>query len=145
MAVKLKEMFNDKKNILIASLSIVLILGVLTISLFVGIGKMPEHKMQTEVANMKLALVAEEHYSCCLNKPCSYCLLTEGSCDCLEEVMNGEHPCGECMGEILEGKGNSYVAKYFARALSDELGEQYHDTLKEIISQKYNIPVEGQA
>lgn len=137
--------FKDKKNIFIAMFSFFVLIAVFVVVVFAGSGGMPKHKIQTEVTNMKLSLIGSEQYSCCLKNPCSYCLLKEGSCDCLKEVMNGEHPCGECVGEILEGEGNPYISKYFARALSDELSEQYHDTLKEIISQKYNIPIEGQA
>lgn len=84
------------------------------------------------------------NYACCLEQPCSYCFKKEGECDCLEEVLNGEHPCGECMGEILEGKGNKFLAKYFASALADELGNDHKNSLQQIIFEKYQIPIEEQ-
>ena len=36
--------------------------------------------------------------------------------------MNGKHPCGECIGEIMEGKGNALIAEYFATAIAEEVG-----------------------
>lgn len=90
-------------------------------------------------------------YSCCLENPCSYCITKnstkhgEGStCDCLDDIMNGRHPCGECIGEILEGHGNKYLSKYFATSISDEVGIKYLPTLKEIISDKYEVSVSEQ-
>ncbi len=105
--------------------------------------------------NMRLAIASEQKeaihqliregkYRCCLEKPCSYCFLKapdngeEAVCDCLDEVMNGEHPCGECMGEILEGHGNKFLSEYFPEAIADEVGGQYLDTLEEIVDDKYN-------
>jgi hypothetical protein len=58
--------------------------------------------------------------------------------------MNGVHPCGECIGEILEGHGNRFIAKYFAKSIAEEVGEQYLDVIKQIISEKYNISIEEQ-
>ena len=94
-------------------------------------------------------LIAKDNYSCCLEKPCSYCLFEDSSeegaaCDCLDEVVNGEHPCGECIGEILEGKGNKFLAKYFAGALADEIGVSHLETLRQIISEKYGIGIKEQ-
>lgn len=89
-------------------------------------------------------------YRCCLEKPCTYCIeKTPGhgegaSCDCLADIVNGKHPCGECIGEILEGHGNPYLAEYFARAIAEEVGEQHIVTLREIIRDKYNFPVDKQ-
>ncbi len=89
-------------------------------------------------------LVKEGKYRCCIENPCSYCFLNstpeeDGTiCDCLDEVMNGEHPCGECMGEILEGNGNKFLSEYFPAAIADEVGDKYLETLEEIIDDKYN-------
>lgn len=66
------------------------------------------------------------------------------TCSCLEDIMNGVHPCGECIGEILEGHGNRLIAKYFATAISEEVGAEHLDTIKQIIASKYNISVEEQ-
>ena len=65
-------------------------------------------------------------------------------CDCLEGVVNGEAPCGECLGEILEGRGNPLLAEYFAAAISDSLGEEYRAALREKIEATYGIPAEQQ-
>jgi len=89
-------------------------------------------------------------YRCCLKDSCTYCIgKTPGhgegaTCDCLADIVAGEHPCGECIGEILEGHGNPYLAEYFAVAIAEEVGTQYTDTLREIIADKYDFPVEKQ-
>lgn len=94
--------------------------------------------------------ITDEKYKCCLENPCTYCIEKspghgeEDACLCLEDVVNGKHPCGECIGEILEGHGNRFLAKYFAKAISEEVGEEYKDTLKEIIRDKYGISLEEQ-
>ncbi len=93
---------------------------------------------------------SNHNYRCCLEKPCTYCIeKTPGhgegaACDCLNDIMNGVHPCGECIGEILEGHGNQYLSEYFAKAISEEVGEQHTDTLKQIIHEKYGTPIEDQ-
>ena len=92
-------------------------------------------------------LLPQGNYQCCLEKPCTYCIEKSpghgkgATCSCLEDIVNGVHPCGECIGEILEGHGNKFLAKYFAKAIAEEVGEQYSDSLKEIISEKYGISV----
>jgi hypothetical protein len=48
------------------------------------------------------------------------------------------------MGEILEGHGNRFIAKYFATAIAEEVGTQHLDTIKQIISEKYDVSVEEQ-
>ena len=94
--------------------------------------------------------ITDEKYKCCLENPCTYCIeKTPGhgegdTCLCLEDVVNGEHPCGECIGEILEGHGNRFLAKYFAEAISEEVGEEHKDTLKQIMFEKYGIAIEEQ-
>jgi len=95
-------------------------------------------------------LIDEGKYACCLEKPCTYCIEKtpkhgEGaSCTCLEDVVIGVHPCGECIGEILEGHGNPYLAQYFARSIAEEVGEEYIDTMRKIVADKYELPVEEQ-
>jgi hypothetical protein len=92
--------------------------------------------------------MSDRQYSCCLEKPCTYCIeKTPGhgkgaTCSCLDDVMNGKHPCGECIGEILEGHGNPLISEYFATAISEEVGDQYKDTIKQIITDKYGILIE---
>ncbi|MAF13440.1 MAG: hypothetical protein CMI53_00905 [Parcubacteria group bacterium] len=89
-------------------------------------------------------------YACCLEKPCTYCLeKTPGhgegaSCHCLVDIVDGRHPCGECIGEILEGHGNPLLAEYFATAITEEVGEQHLKTIQQIISEKYDIAIADQ-
>ncbi len=95
-------------------------------------------------------LVAAGRYRCCLNEPCSYCFSDEDHqerekvCDCLDRIAVGKHPCGECIGEILEGEGNPLVAEYFAVAIAEEIGQEYLDVLRKIVADKYNLPEEKQ-
>lgn len=97
-------------------------------------------------------LAVKGMYDCCLEKPCWYCIQKtpghgEGAtCECLSDIMNGEHPCGECIGEILEGHGlkDREIVKLYARAIAHKVGEQHTDHLKGIIADMYNITVEEQ-
>lgn len=96
------------------------------------------------------SLMPHGDYRCCLEKPCTYCIeKTPGhgegaTCDCLEDVVLGRHPCGECIGEILEGHGNPYLSRYFARAIAEEVGEQHINTLRQIVYEKYGTPIDEQ-
>ncbi|MEE8325262.1 MAG: hypothetical protein V3R31_06355 [Candidatus Humimicrobiaceae bacterium] len=100
--------------------------------------------------NMQLELVEDREYKCCLMKPCTYCIeKTPGhgegaSCNCLKDIVEGVHPCGECIGEILEGHGNPNLAKYFANAIAEKVGEEHIQTFKEIIEEKYDVPIDEQ-
>ncbi len=104
----------------------------------------------SEKEHMTGEMMAHGDYRCCLEKPCVYCIeKTPGhgegaTCSCLEDVVNGKHPCGECIGEILEGHGNRFLVKYFASAIAEEVGEQHLETIKKIISEKYQIASEEQ-
>ncbi len=106
--------------------------------------------LSAEVSEGVRALIASGRYQCCLQNPCTYCFTDPSHqeralvCDCLEEVVNGEAPCGECLGEILEGKGNPLLAEYFAAAISDSLGEAYLPVLREKIEATYGIPAAQQ-
>lgn len=111
------------------------------------------HQREHFVAH-KDAMISEQimhgDYACCLEKPCTYCIeKTPGhgegaTCDCLSDVINGRHPCGECIGEILEGHGNPFLAKFFARSIIEEVGEKYSTAITGIISDKYGISTEEQ-
>jgi hypothetical protein len=100
--------------------------------------------------SMISGMIAEGEYKCCLEKPCVYCIeKTPGhgegaTCSCLEDIVNGVHPCGECIGEILEGHGNRFLAKYFASSIAEEVGEEHLNSLKIIVANKYNISIEEQ-
>ena len=90
-------------------------------------------------------------YRCCLETPCTYCIEKspghgEGAeCDCLSDLVYGVHPCGECIGEIMEGHGNKYLAEYFAKAIAEKVGEEHLPTLKQIMFEKYGVAIEDQA
>lgn len=100
--------------------------------------------------NIQQDMLPEHNYRCCLQKMCTYCIeKTPGHgedaiCDCLSDLMNGVHPCGECIGEILEGHGNPLLAEYFARAIAEKMGEHHTAALKQMISEKYDISIEDQ-
>lgn len=114
-----------------------------------GMEEMRDHFV-SQKGDMQSTMLSRGDYRCCLEKPCTYCIEKtpehgEGAaCSCLVDVVEGRHPCGECIGEILEGHGNKFLAKYFAKALAEEVGEEHIGTIKEIISQKYEITVEDQ-
>lgn len=99
---------------------------------------------------MQSEMIDNGDYACCLEKPCAYCIEKtpkhgEGAtCDCLTDVMNGVHPCGECIGEIIEGHGNRFLAPHFAKALSEEVGEHHLETLRQIVKEKYGLAVDEQ-
>ena len=108
----------------------------------------------TRFVSDRNAIISEQimqgNYACCMEKPCTSCIaLTpyhgEGSsCSCLEDVVTGQAPCGECVGGILAGRGNKYLAKYFAQSIAEGVGEQHLNTLKQIISAEYNITIDEQ-
>ena len=89
-------------------------------------------------------MIDHGQYQCCLKTPCTYCIEKTpkhgpgASCHCLTDVVTGHHPCGECIGEILEGHGNKHLVNYFPQALADELGQDHLSTLTSIIQSKYN-------
>jgi hypothetical protein len=95
-------------------------------------------------------MMSRGEYACCLERPCTYCIEKtpkhgEGAaCNCLKDVMTGVHPCGECIGEILEGHGNKFLAPYFARAIAEEVGMHHLPLIKQIIEEKYGMLVENQ-
>lgn len=112
-------------------------------------GEMREHFV-SQKNDMHKEMLAKGDYKCCLETPCVYCIEKspghgEGaSCNCLKDVIEGRHPCGECIGEIIEGHGNRFLRKYFARSIAEEVGEEHTETIKQIISEKYEIGVEEQ-
>lgn len=140
-----------------------LIAGVLVAVLILGVGgwtpgmQQANHNRQVSVNQYNqeivteknegiMNLLAEGRYKCCMKEPCFRCFSKPGAhdkelvCDCMIDIYNGKHPCGECIGEILEGEGNPLMAEYFATAIAEKLGEQHLTMLKQIISEKYGIP-----
>ncbi|MBS1269591.1 MAG: hypothetical protein MAG794_00542 [Gammaproteobacteria bacterium] len=115
---------------------------------------MPMEQQREMVVAMKGHMHGEllpvRAYRCCLDKPCSKCLeKTPGhgigaTCDCLADIMNGKHPCGECIGEIMEGHGNPLISEYFAAAIAEEVGERYKPMLMEFVAERYGMPIERQ-
>ena len=115
---------------------------------------MDMQEKRTHFISLKKSIQKENlnkgQYRCCLKEPCAYCIEKtpehgeSSACDCLKDIVEGVHPCGECIGEILEGHGNPYLTKYFARAIAEKVGEKYIDTLRKIIAEKYGISVEDQ-
>ena len=149
----------NQKNIIFAIASLLLIGGVLGSTIFITSEKKRNAaKYNTEYNKEIIAeqdkgiknLLATGRYKCCLTKPCSYCFSDpdhqdkELVCDCLEDIINGKHPCGECIGEILEGNGNPLISEYFATAIAEEVGSDYLPTLKQIIADKYGVSIDQQ-
>lgn len=96
---------------------------------------------------MHNSMNSEVEYGCCVQNGCVFCLTDqkhEGLCDCFEDVVNGQAPCNECVDSILEGNGNKYLAKYFAKSISEKKDDMSLLTLKKIIFEKYNITVSEQ-
>ena len=99
---------------------------------------------------IQLEQLDDRKYKCCLVKPCTYCIEKspghgEGAeCNCIKDLVEGVHPCGECIGEILEGHGNPNLAKYFANAIAEKVGKEHIQTLKEIMKEKYGVPIDEQ-
>ncbi|MFV1917016.1 MAG: hypothetical protein ACC618_00800 [Patescibacteria group bacterium] len=87
--------------------------------------------------NIRGELAKEGEYNCCIEEPCTYCLYDEGECQCRQDILDGEHPCGECIGEILEGKGLVELKPYFAKAIAHKVGSQHEGHLQEIIDDMY--------
>lgn len=82
-------------------------------------------------------------YNCCLESPCWYCIYKDpkhgagAACECRDDVVNGRHPCGECIGEILEGNGLPELKPYYAKAIAEEVGEEHLAHLEDIINDVY--------
>ena len=117
-----------------------------------GLMQMDEHRhaVISHKDIIQEELISQGEFACCLEKPCTYCIeKTPGhgegaSCHCLTDVVEGKHPCGECIGEIMEGHGNPLLAQYFAQSIAEEVGEQHLSTLKQIVLEKYDLPVSQQ-
>jgi len=93
--------------------------------------------------NIRGKLAMEGKYDCCLEDPCWYCIQKtpkhgEGAeCTCRQDILNGENPCGECIGEILEGHGLAELKPYYAKAIAYKVGSQHEAHLQEIIDDIY--------
>lgn len=93
--------------------------------------------------NIRGKLAEEGKYDCCLVKPCWYCIQKtpghgEGAeCTCRQDILAGLHPCGECIGEILEGHGLIELKPYYAKAIAHKVGAEHEGHLQEIIDDMY--------
>jgi hypothetical protein len=87
--------------------------------------------------SLKARLASQGEYDCCILQPCNYCLYDEGECGCRQDILAGRHPCGECIGEILEGNGLPKLKPYFAKAIAHKVGARHQAHLQEIIDGLY--------
>ena len=141
---------NITKSSLILGLALVLIAGMFIgyfikpsapsedhLAMIKKMGVAKEREAWMEIAdNIRAKLAMEGKYDCCLIKPCSYCI-EEGECTCRQDILNGEHPCGECIGEILEGQGLAELKPYYAKAIAHKVGAEHESHLQEIIDDIY--------
>lgn len=94
--------------------------------------------------NIRGQMAREGMYNCCLLKPCWYCIYKDpkhgegAACDCRNDILNGKHPCGECIGEILEGNGLPELKPYYAKAIAEEVGQEHLVHLENIINDVYS-------
>lgn len=149
--MKKEKMFFGIALLVIAGLVIGLVATTISKSMHTGNMDSKRTEFISLKSSIQQELRAEQKYRCCLETPCTACIeKTPGhgegaTCDCLKDIVNGVHPCGECIGQILEGHGNQYLAEYFAKAIAEKVGEEHIDTLREIISEKYDISIKEQA
>ena len=141
----------NKKNVNINNVFIILtvVFAALFLITFTGVYRFGSNSFHNDMFSgyRHNSMMSGSKYGCCSLTPCIFCLNDpehNGVCDCFEEVINGESPCTECVGNILQGNSNKYLAKSFAKAISEKMGDEYLLTLKEIIAQKYNVPVNEQ-
>lgn len=93
--------------------------------------------------NIRGKLAMEGKYDCCLEEPCWYCIQKtpghgEGAeCTCRQDILAGLHPCGECIGEILEGHGLAELKPYYAKAIAHKVGAKHEGHLQQIIDDMY--------
>ncbi len=62
-------------------------------------------RVKGEVEEAKNNLSQQGRYACCVDPPCSQCLLKYGECRCRDVIRKGGHACGECNDAWMEGKG----------------------------------------
>ena len=135
-----------RQKILYATIATVLAVALIITLIPYGHSMTMNEKRKTFVSmkeDMQGEMLQQGKYKCCLEKPCTYCIeKTPGhgdgaECNCLEDIIEGRHPCGECIGEILEGHGNPYLKEYFAPAIAEEVGIEHLNTIQQIIDAKY--------
>jgi hypothetical protein len=127
------------------------ILGIFVIVLLIIFGFNTDaniEEMREDFISQKTKIIglmaAQGDYDCCLEKACMYCIEKtpghgEGAeCYCREDVLNGVHPCGECIGEIMEGHGKPELAPYYAKAIAEKVGQEFESDLQQMITAMYS-------
>lgn len=59
-------------------------------------------RLQGEADALKSELARQGRYTCCVEPPCTQCLLERGECHCRKSLRK-EGPCGDCCGECRDG------------------------------------------
>ena len=62
-------------------------------------------RVRGEVEDARWNRGSEGKYFCCVEPPCSECLLRRGACHCRQRVREKHPACGECTGAWVEGRG----------------------------------------
>lgn len=98
----------------------ILVLGLVAVSSALPIiGSKAIEQQRTEWMGKADVIRNSVRYVCCLEERCWYCIKKspkhglEASCKCAMELMWGEEVCGECLGEWVEGHGNSFFWNAF--------------------------------
>jgi hypothetical protein len=63
-------------------------------------------QVKMEMASLKTALADSGAYQCCVNPPCDWCLLKEGSCSCHGNLTVGKEVCADCGLGWHNGEGS---------------------------------------
>ncbi|HEY7216445.1 MAG TPA: hypothetical protein VIC28_17620 [Thermoanaerobaculia bacterium] len=62
-------------------------------------------RVKSELQEIKSNLAQQGAYSCCVEPPCTECLLRRGHCPCRDMVRKKAAACGECTQGWVEGRG----------------------------------------
>ncbi len=62
-------------------------------------------RVKSELKEVKDTLAQQGAYSCCVDPPCTECLLRQGHCPCRDMVRKKGVPCGECTQGWVQGRG----------------------------------------
>jgi hypothetical protein len=62
-------------------------------------------RIRGEVAEVKATLARQGRYACCVEPPCTECLLKYGQCHCRDVIREQGPCCGECTEAWIEGRG----------------------------------------
>ena len=62
-------------------------------------------RVKGELSEIKTTLAQQGAYSCCVDPPCTQCVLRPGECHCRDVVRKKGVPCGECTQGWVQGRG----------------------------------------